>query len=131
MKSESQDQINCVPRLLHKMSTIAHISLSFTDFILFRSNAIFIYFGAMCIFVQYAFESKTNTLAELGLCEQKDLDPLWTALGVLPFVIPLALSLILASYNELRLFKVGDNMTMQQQVVLDIFEKQNEGVVLI
>jgi hypothetical protein len=48
-----------------------------------------------------------------------------------PALIPFILSLYMQTLGELRLFLLGETLTKQQQIMLEIFEQQNEGVVLL
>lgn len=49
----------------------------------------------------------------------------------MPLVLPYIISVYLQTFNELRLFLWSENNSKQQQTVLEIFERQQEGVVLL
>jgi hypothetical protein len=48
-----------------------------------------------------------------------------------PICIPLLFSIYMQTLNEMRLFLWGENNAKQQQTVLEIFNQQHEGIVLL
>ena len=51
--------------------------------------------------------------------------------AVLFHIIPFFASLSIVKFNELRLFFLSETMTKQQQVVLEILGRQNDGVIIL
>jgi hypothetical protein len=104
----------------------------FTDIVLFRTNIFVATFVAIPIYLIFAVLNQQQVMTTHELCRETSLPRL---AGKIFACIPLALPFILSSYmqtlNEMRLFLWGENNLKQQQTVLEIFERQQEGVLLL
>jgi hypothetical protein len=72
--------------------------------------------------------------AQLPKCSDKNgskLTIFYTLLVEVLFLIPLYASLYMQAVSEIRTYLVAENNIKQQQLILEIFERQHDGVILI
>jgi len=105
-----------------------------TDIVSFRTNIFISCFVATPLFIFIGgLNNQFDQTHPLPFCPNKDSLKVYYAklLLYIPLVVPVLFCVYLQGINELRLFIWSENNSKQQQTVLEIFERQQEGVVLL
>jgi hypothetical protein len=124
--------LECYTTTLDTARKFFNLTLFFTDLILFKTSfytTMFVTFPTLIATgaVNMSLETSKNT----PLCPSGLNDMMRSFFILIPAWIPFMLSQYMQTLGELRLFLLGETLTKQQQIMLEIFEQQNEGVVLL
>jgi hypothetical protein len=126
-----EPNMTCMPTLLdftirnfNQLYFVAEVVLFWTNF-----YSLMVFSAAVIYFL--AAERARLAKNQLKFCSYSTSDRFISAIASLPIIIPSFYALYMQTLNEIRLFITIDNMRNQQRMTLDIFEKQNEAVVLI
>jgi len=118
--------LQCYTTTLDTFRKFAHFTLFFTDVILFKTN---VYMTIMVTFPSLLATGAVNMALEIlkntQLCPSKVTDRVWSFLITIPIFFPFILSQYMQTLGELRLFLLGETLTKQQQIMLEILEQQN------
>ena len=106
-------------------------SLFLLECVLFQMSLIPYYIGFLIHSAAAPLNKSPQAYRNLKICEGTGMAEFWWGATLFLFLFPSFVALNLKKYNEKRLFFMSDKMTEQQQVVLEIFERQNEGVVIL
>jgi hypothetical protein len=128
-------QLECMPVLLDNARKNIPMALFLGETLILRANYYMLCFLACPLtFVAASLDKQAQTqlmLKGVKFCpiDQGQIFALYFV--IFPMVLPSYFSHYMMTLNELKLFDVIETLKKQQRIVLEIFERQKDGVVVI
>ena len=102
-------RLDCMPKSLEGVLVFADVGLFVIECILFRRSTCVYTFGIFVFFVCQGVNQWPKNLKALPMCENP-LKRLGEVVAVLPFIIPVVMSVSVTKLNEMRIFLMNDTM---------------------
>jgi hypothetical protein len=123
----------CIPSFLDTCHRQLALVMLLADLITLRPN--FFLTALIVTPLQLIIGALTKTArlhnSTQSICPATNAQQVGFLLATFPALLPLLFGVYLQTYNEARLFLVTENSAKQQQRMLEIFEKQEDGVVVL
>jgi len=121
----------CIPSVLDSVHRMLGMAVLLGDLIILRPN---VYLTAFIVApIQLILAALTRTARQhntIEICSVTATNQIGLLFAQFPIYLPILVGVYLQTYNEARLFLVTENSAKQQQRMLEIFEKQEEGVLV-
>jgi len=103
------------------------------DCVLFKSTSgLLMTLPVILLVCSNIFMKDYETIQDIGLCDESTFSKkVGQVLAFVPLVLPAIFAILIQMYNEMKAFNATEKLQKQQKNIIGLFEKQEDGIVII